>query len=58
MRKKDVKKNVKRIVSGKKVAKKKSFLDSGFFAGFMGAKAAGASDEEALISGVIFDDED
>jgi len=56
MRKKDVKKNVKKIVSGKK--KKKSFLDSGFFAGFMGAKAAGLSDDEALIAGVIFDDED
>jgi hypothetical protein len=56
VKKKEVKKKVKEIVSGKK--KKKSFLDSGFFAGFMGAKAAGASDEEALISGVIFDDED
>jgi hypothetical protein len=57
MKKKDVKKNVKKIVSGKKL-KKKSFLDSGFFAGFMGAKAAGLSDDEALIAGVIFDDED
>jgi len=56
MNKKKVKQKVKEIVTGKK-PKKKSFLDSGFFAGFMGAKAAGLSDDEALISGIIFDDE-
>jgi hypothetical protein len=43
--------------SGKRV-KKSSFLESGFFAGFLGAKAAGLSDEEALISTVIFDDDE
>jgi hypothetical protein len=57
MKKKDIKKKVKNIVSPKK-KKKKSVLESGFFAGFIGAKAAGLSDEEALISAVIFDEED
>jgi hypothetical protein len=56
MKKKDVRKKVKQLIPAKK--KKKSFLESGFFAGFMGAKAAGLSDDEALIAGVIFDDED
>jgi hypothetical protein len=55
MSKKKTKKKANENLVVKK--KKKSVLDSGFFAGFIGAKAAGLSDEEALISGVIFDDE-
>ena len=37
--------------------KKKSVLDTAFFAGFIGAKAAGSTDEEALFIASVFDDE-
>jgi hypothetical protein len=39
-------------------SKRKSVLETSFFAGFIGAKAAGLSDEEALLTAAIFDDED
>jgi hypothetical protein len=53
------KKGTKRSSSSKPVQKRsKSIFDTSFFAGFMGAKAAGLSDDEALIAGVIFDEED
>ncbi len=53
-------KGTKKSTSSKPVLsrKKKSIFDTGFFAGFIGAKAAGLSDDEALIAGIIFDDED
>jgi hypothetical protein len=42
-------------VSAPIVSKKKK--SSGFLAGFLGAKAAGASDDDALLFGIIMDDE-
>jgi hypothetical protein len=57
MNRKKVKKKVKEIVTGKKTPKKR--VDpSNFMAGFFGAKAGGASDDEALMFGIIMDDED
>lgn len=52
------KKGTKRSTSHKPVQKrKKSVVETAFFAGFMGAKAAGSSDEEALMIATLFDDE-
>jgi hypothetical protein len=58
MKKKTIKKKVKEIVTGKKAPKKKKVDPSNFMAGYFGAKAAGASDDEALMFGIIMDDED
>lgn len=38
--------------------RKKSIVETAFFAGFVGAKAAGSTDEEALMMAAIFDDEE
>ncbi len=43
----------------KKVQKrKKPIVETSFFAGFIGAKAAGSTDEEALMIATLFDDEE
>jgi hypothetical protein len=53
------KKAARRSASSKPVQKrKKSVLETEFFAGFIGAKAAGSSDEEALFIAAIFDEEE
>jgi hypothetical protein len=57
MKKKKTKKTIKKIVGVPKT-KKKKVDPSNFMAGFFGAKAAGASDDEALLFGVLMDDED
>jgi hypothetical protein len=57
MKKKNIKKKVKQIVAIKRKPKKK--VDpSNFMTGFFGAKAAGASDDEGLMFGIIMDDEE
>jgi hypothetical protein len=55
--KKPVSKKSKTKAAKPIVSKKKKSSD-GFLAGFLGAKAAGASDEDALLFGIIMDDDE